>query len=100
MKGFRLLHIFSPCPPGHKSLESDSIKISRLAVDTKVFPLYEVENGVKYNLSRQPKDVPVSEYARLQGRFKHLGEKGIAAMQERVDYEWNLLMKKIACSEE
>jgi pyruvate/2-oxoacid:ferredoxin oxidoreductase beta subunit len=99
MTGFRLLHIFSPCPPGHKSLESDSIKISRLAVDTRVFPLYEVEGGVKYTLSRQPKGVPVKEYVRLQGRFKHLNENDIEAMQKRVDKEWDRLLKRISCSE-
>jgi pyruvate ferredoxin oxidoreductase beta subunit/2-oxoisovalerate ferredoxin oxidoreductase beta subunit len=97
MSGFRLLHIFSPCPPGHKSLESDSIKISRLAADTRVFPLYEVEDGLHYTLSRQPKGVPVQEYVRLQGRFKHLKDADVEAMQKRVDREWALLMKKIEC---
>ena len=95
MTGTRLLHIFSPCPPGHKSLESDSIKISRLAVETKIFPLYEVENGIKYTLSYTPRGVPVTDYTRLQGRFRHLTEQELDGMQKRVDYEWDLLMKKI-----
>ncbi|RJP79688.1 MAG: pyruvate synthase subunit beta [Candidatus Zixiibacteriota bacterium] len=94
-KGFRLLHIFSPCPPGHKSLESDSIKISRLAVETKVFPLYEVEGGTKYTLSRQSQGIPVRDYIRLQGRFKHLTDADLDVMQTRVDREWDFLMKKI-----
>lgn len=97
MTGFRLLHIFSPCPPGHKSLESDSIKISRLAVDTRVFPLYEVEDGVRYTLSREPKGVPIWEYIRLQGRFKHLNDQAVEIMQQRVDREWELLTRRIAC---
>jgi pyruvate/2-oxoacid:ferredoxin oxidoreductase beta subunit len=96
IKGTRLLHIFSPCPPGHRSLESDSIKISRLAVDTKVFPLYEVENGTKYTLSHESKGVPVKEYVRLQGRFKHFTDEDIEAMQERADREYDLLLKRIA----
>ncbi len=95
MTGTRLLHIFSSCPPGHRSLEKDSIKISRLAVETKVFPLYEVENGTKYTLNYQPKGVPVTEYTRLQGRFRHLTDEDLRRMQERVDWEWDLLMKKI-----
>ena len=97
--GMRLLHIFSPCPPGHKSAESDSIKISRLAVETKVFPLYEVENGFRYTLSKEPKGIPVKEYVRLQGRFKHLTDQNIEEMQKRVDWEWELLMKRIHCFE-
>lgn len=96
MKGTRLLHIFSPCPPGHRSLESDSIKISRLSVETKVFPLYEVENGTKYTLSHESQGVPVKEYVRLQGRFRHFTDEDIEAMQERVDREYDLLLKKIA----
>lgn len=97
LTGMRLLHIFSPCPPGHKSLEDDSIKISRLAVETKVFPLYEVESGLKYTLSREPKGVPVKDYVRLQGRFKHLNDDDVEQMQQRVEREWELLMKKFAC---
>ncbi len=96
LTGMRLLHIFSPCPPGHKSLESDSIKISRLAVETRIFPLYEVENGTKYTLSRQPQGIPVRDYLRLQGRFRHLREADIDAMQQRIDREWEFLMKKMS----
>jgi pyruvate/2-oxoacid:ferredoxin oxidoreductase beta subunit len=95
MKGFRLIHIFSPCPPGHKSLESDSIKISRLAVETNVFPLYEVENGTKYTINHPGKGVPIQEYVKLQGRFKHLKEADLMRMQQSVDYEWKILQKKI-----
>jgi pyruvate/2-oxoacid:ferredoxin oxidoreductase beta subunit len=95
MTGTRLLHIFSSCPPGHRSLEKDSIKISRLAVESKVFPLYEVENGTKYTLNHQPKGVPVTEYTKLQGRFRHLTDEQLKQMQERVDWEWEMLMKKI-----
>jgi len=39
IKGFRFIHLFCSCPPGHKSLETDSIRISRLAVETRLFPL-------------------------------------------------------------
>ena len=97
MTGMRLLHLFSPCPPGHRALESDSIKISRLAVESKVFPLYEVENGTKYTLNHQSKGVPVKEYIRLQGRFRHLRDEDIEYMQQRVDREYDFLLKKIEC---
>ena len=96
MTGTRLLHIFSPCPPGHRSAESDSIKISRLAVESKVFPLYEVEHGSKYTLNHEPKGVPVTDYTSLQGRFRHLTKEELQQMQKRVDYEWDLLTKKIS----
>jgi pyruvate/2-oxoacid:ferredoxin oxidoreductase beta subunit len=96
MTGTRLLHMFSPCPPGHRSAESDSIKISRLAVESKIFPLYEVENGSKYTLNHEPKGVPVTDYTSLQGRFRHLTKEELDQMQERVDGEWDHLMRKVA----
>jgi len=94
-KGLRFLHILSSCPPGWKFPSELSLKIARLAVDTKIFPLYEIENGRKYTLTVQPKGKPVQEYFKLQGRFGHLGEKEIAFIQNNVDMEWDLLMGKM-----
>jgi len=93
MVGFRLIHIFSPCPPGHKSLEADSVKIARLAVQSRIFPLYEVENGEKYTLNVDPPPVPVGKYLELQGRFRHLDETARRKIQEEVDRKWGKLGK-------
>ena len=89
------MHVLAPCPPGWKSEASDSIKLTRLAVESKVFPLYEIENGERYTITVWPKkSVPVSEYLRLQGRFRHLSAESIQAIQERVDREWEKLVRK------
>ncbi|MBC8278729.1 MAG: pyruvate synthase subunit beta [FCB group bacterium] len=96
MKGFRLLHIFSPCPPGHKSLEANSVKIARLAVKSRVFPLYEVEYGEDYTLNADPDPpVPVEEYLKLQGRFKHLDGEAREKIQSDVDREWGRLRGRV-----
>ena len=95
MEGFRILHIFSPCPPGHKSLEKDSIKLARYAVESRVFPLYEVEDGSKYTLSMDPKQRPVEDYLKLQGRFKHLVGDQRGHIQNMVDQEWARLMHRM-----
>jgi len=95
IEGFRLLHIFSPCPPGHKSIESNSVKIARLAVKSRVFPLFEIENGEKYTLNQDPDPIPVAEYLELQGRFKHLDNDAVKKIQEDVDKKWNEMMGKI-----
>ncbi len=84
MRGFRFLHIFSACPPGHKSLEADSIKISRLAVETGVFPLYEVRDGV-VRLTIDPPRRPVKEYLELQRRFAHFTDEDFAKAQTDAD---------------
>ncbi len=92
--GTRFIHIFSPCPTGWKAPSSQAIKIARLAVHTKVFPLYEVEDGLRYHINVNPKNLPVDEYLRLQGRFSHLTDDEVHTIQETVDREWERLLKK------
>jgi pyruvate/2-oxoacid:ferredoxin oxidoreductase beta subunit len=92
--GARFLHIFSSCPTGWGIPSEMSIKIARMAVQTNIFPLYEVEEGTRYTINFSPKGYLVNEYFRLQGRFKHLSEKDLAHIQEMVDEDWNLLIRK------
>ena len=93
IRGSKFIHILSPCPPGWKSEPARSIKLSRLAVQSKVFPLYEVERGEDYCINVLPKEhVPVREYLRLQGRFRHLTEDDIEVIQENVDRGWKKLV--------
>jgi pyruvate/2-oxoacid:ferredoxin oxidoreductase beta subunit len=70
-----------------------SVKIARLAVQTNVFPLYEVEGGLHYTVNFKG-DRKVDAYFMSQGRFKHLAEADIALIQQQVDAEWNLLLRK------
>jgi len=99
IKGTRFIHILSPCPPGWKSQNDASIRLTRLAVESKIFPLYEIEDGVRYRLTYQPKGVPVNEYIKQQDRFRHFKEKDIEEVQRTVDREWERLMFKIRMSE-
>ena len=93
IRGSKFIHILSPCPPGWKSEPARSIKLSRLAVQSKVFPLYEVERGEEYRINVWPKEhVPVREYLRLQGRFRHLTEEDIEAIQRNVGQGWKKLV--------
>jgi len=93
IRGSKFIHILSPCPPGWKSEPASSIKLSRLAVQSKIFPLYEVEHGEEYRINVWPKEhVPVREYLRLQGRFRHLTEEDIEVIQRNVDQGWKKLV--------
>jgi pyruvate/2-oxoacid:ferredoxin oxidoreductase beta subunit len=95
-KGTKFIHILCPCPPGWKIADDLSIKIARLAVDTKAFPLFEVENGIKYTINYQPKGLPVEEYLKPQRRFVHLKDEDIKKIQQTIDFEWELLQKRAA----
>jgi pyruvate/2-oxoacid:ferredoxin oxidoreductase beta subunit len=94
IKGSRFLHIYSSCPTGWRIPSEMSIKIARMAVQTNIFPLYEVEDGVKYTINYKSKEYPVREYFKLQGRFKHLSDKDLEQIQEMVNEDWQRLLKK------
>ncbi len=95
IRGAKFIHILAPCPTGWRSEPAHTIKLSRLAVQTKVFPLYEVENGRKWTITVWPKRfLPVREYLKLQGRFAHLTEEDIQVIQENVDRAWEDLVEK------
>lgn len=88
------IHILSICPTGWRCPTDLTVRIGRLAVETGIFPLYEVENG-DYKLSfKFPQLRPVTDYMKLQGRFRHLSEKTIKEIQHRVDKEYTKLVEK------
>ncbi len=94
MKGSRFLHIYASCPTGWRIPSEMSVKIARMAVQTNIFPLYEVEDGLRYTINYKPKEYLVREYFKLQGRFRHLTEKDLHVIQEMVNEDWHLLLRK------
>ena len=94
--GPAFLNVMSPCPRGWRYEASDIMKVCKLAVETCVWPLFEVVEG-KWILSYEPKQkLPIEEYLRVQGRFKHLFRPGneslIAELQSDVDARWQELL--------
>ena len=88
------VHVLSVCPTGWRSATDTVIRQARLAVQTGMFPLYEVENGV-YKMSIDlPKLRPLKDYLKIQGRFRHLSDDIIAQIQERVELEYQKLLEK------
>ena len=103
--GPAFLHVFAPCPRGWRSDPAKSIELSRLAVETCIFPLWEAVNG-EYQLSTPSKVIalapqkkkPVKEYLQTQGRFRHLFtpkfENMVDQIQQQTDARWQKLLKK------
>jgi pyruvate/2-oxoacid:ferredoxin oxidoreductase beta subunit len=94
-RGFKFIYALSPCPVGWRFSSELTIRLARLAVQTKAFPLYEVENGERYILNVEPEGIPVSEYLRPQGRFAFLREGDMERIQENVEREWERLMRRM-----
>ena len=92
--GTRFIHVYAACPTGWRIPSEMGIKVSRLAVQSNFFPLYEVEDGVKYTLNHRG-DKSVKDYMSIQGRFKHLTDKDYADIQEMVDKDWDLLNRRV-----
>ncbi|HCT64862.1 MAG TPA: pyruvate ferredoxin oxidoreductase [Lachnospiraceae bacterium] len=101
-KGAAFLNVMAPCPRGWRYPTEDLLKICELAVETCYWPIFEVING-KWILNYKPKNkLPIEEFLKPQGRFKHLFKKGneglIAEFQKEVDERWEQLLK--LCGEE
>ncbi|MBW2974249.1 pyruvate ferredoxin oxidoreductase [Candidatus Woesearchaeota archaeon] len=97
IKGPKVMVVLQPCTLGWRFPSDKTMEIAKLAVETRFWPLYEVENG-KYKLTYKPsKDVPVTEYMKTQGRFKHLlkpeNKPIVDKIQGHVNSEWEKLVK-------
>ena len=96
VKGPSYINILSVCPTGWRCASNLTIKLGRLAVETGIFPMYEIENG-KYTLNIDlPKLRPVEDYLKLQGRFRHLDKDNTAEIQEKVLEEYNKVRRLAA----
>jgi len=83
--GFRYIQIHAPCPPGWKFDSSLTVEVAKRAVDSGLWELYEIENGIKSITKKVTKRIPVKDYLSLQGRFKHLSEEQVAAIQQKIE---------------
>lgn len=84
-KGPTFIHVIAPCTIGWR-IESDmTIQLSKLAVQTGVFPLFEIENGKLKMTVKQTKRKPVVEYLKHQGRFRHLTESEVKMIQKHTE---------------
>ena len=96
--GPAFINVLSPCVPGWKYSPELTMHYNKLAVDTRFWPLYEVDNGV-WKLNRIPKErLPVEEWLKGQGRFRHLftpkNRYMIDELQAEVDKRWDELLER------
>ena len=93
--GPTFLNTFAPCPRGWRYSTPNLMEICDLAVNTCVWPLYEIENG-ELRITYEPKTkLPVEDYLKQQGRFSHMFKRGneylIEEFQNNVDKQWERL---------
>jgi len=74
-------------------------KAGLLAVETNIFPLYEIEDGLNYTINHSSRGLPVEEYLSFQGRFQHLTPDQIREIQAETDRAWQALLERASAAE-
>ena len=103
--GPAFINVLAPCPRGWRIDSSMTAEICRMAVNSKFWPLFEVENG-KWKLTpvRDKNLIPVKDFLKPQGRFKHLFKPGNEALleeiQQDVDDFWAYLEGRVEGSKD
>jgi pyruvate ferredoxin oxidoreductase beta subunit/2-oxoisovalerate ferredoxin oxidoreductase beta subunit len=94
MRGTRFLHLLAPCNTGWKIAPDEAPLVARLSVESNIFPLYEIFDGVRYQINHRPKRLSVERYLEIQGRFSHLPHEQVAAVQAETDRAWDELLAR------
>ncbi|RLB58398.1 MAG: pyruvate synthase subunit beta [Deltaproteobacteria bacterium] len=94
IRGPKYLHVYACCPTGWRLAPELAVAIGRLAVQTGVFPMYEIVDGV-LRMTVQPEKLrPLKDYLKPQGRFRHLDDDTIARMEQRLHQEYQKLLRR------
>ena len=100
IKGTRYIHLSIPCPPGWGYPSKDTVKMGRLAVETGIVVLFEVEDG-KFRFTGRSKTMaergnrlPVINYLEKQTRFQKMNLDQMHRFQQWVDSKWQEYMRR------
>ncbi len=94
VEGPAYLHVLAVCPTGWRSPTAETIRLGRLAAESGVFPLYEVDHG-RYTINLDPGELrPLKDYLGIQGRFRHLKPEDLEYIEERVQANFEKLRGK------
>jgi pyruvate ferredoxin oxidoreductase beta subunit len=100
MPGTRYIHITTPCSPGWVFPTCDTIKMGRLAVESGVVVLFEIEDGAtrltskSRSIAQRAKRIPIQPYLAAQRRFNGLDDAAIQDMQQAVDIRWQTYVQR------
>ena len=90
-EGFSYLHVLNPCVSGWGFSPSDSIRVCRASVQTRYFPLYEVENG-RYRITVDvARPAPLADYIGMLKKFSRTSSADLEEMNARIDQQWREL---------
>jgi len=99
IKGFKYIHLHAPCPVGWRFDPKYTVRVAKLAVETGMWILFEATNG-KVTISpfsrpyqNKERRKPVTEYLKLQERFRGIRPEDIKVIEKMIDDAWETLLK-------
>lgn len=93
--GMAYIHVLTPCPTGWKFEPEHAVEVTKAAVDTNYFPLWEAENGAIRMTHEVKNRAPIQEFSKLMKRFSHLSGEELSELQAYVDRSYEKI-KRIA----
>ena len=96
-KGFRFLHVLSPCPTGWKSEPSEGVDLVRYAIRSGLYPIFEVFDGHRTVINVEPDfdDASLEKYFEAQGRFRK-GAVDLGRVRAEIELYWKMLRGRAA----
>ncbi|MCV0427987.1 MAG: pyruvate ferredoxin oxidoreductase [Roseibium sp.] len=88
IRGTKVIIVLIPCLPGWGVADNAAVKTARLGVESGVFPLFEIEDGVRYTMTVDQKNQPIDAYLAEQKRYRHLSDDARNKLQAEVDETW------------
>ena len=95
LRGTRFIPLLIPCLDGWGLADDAGLTAARLAVETGAFPLYEIEDGLRYTVNAG-KTRPIGEYLALQRRYRHMSGEQVTELQAEIDDGWARLQRQAA----
>jgi phenylglyoxylate dehydrogenase beta subunit len=92
-EGMAYIHVLSPCPTGWKCATEHMVEVTRAAVETNYFPLWEAEKGALRFTHIAQNRAPIQEFTKYMGRFSHLTEEELRHLQQHVDAAYDQITR-------
>jgi len=92
VRGFRFLHMLSPCPTGWKSEPAEGVQLVRWAVESGLYPVVEIVNGSSWAVNVEPSfsEEAIEAFLGRQGRFAGASVT-VAEVRRTVLRSWDAL---------
>ena len=94
LRGMRFLNLLAPCCTGWRFPPNLGVKLSRMAVQSRVFQLVEVEEGIRWQVQKPKQETPVRDFLAAQGRFSHFTRADFEDFEKQVEEEWKFLLAR------